>query len=112
MRIDTGWPPAASRASTLYCSPATTIDGTDSAAGDAFRGRRPCVGVCDEALIPRLGHLHRQLIDLPAVAELPRFQMWIRQPEFREAVAGPSRRLHVRRGAGQPRAEFIGDCAI
>jgi len=100
------------RAHRLYLRGRLVADVDDAARHDTFRSGRPRVGIRDERHVPRLGHLDRQLVDLPAAAEVVRLEMRIRETPLREAIACPACRPHVRGRPGETRADVVGECAI
>ena len=85
-------------------------------AADRHRGRRylsghcgrPAVGVRDEREVARFDHFDRELLQLPAAAELPGLQVHVRQPVRRQPIPRPLHGALVRGRGGQPRTDVDG----
>src|SRR6185369_12945547 len=85
----------------------------DGASGhDTVRRGSPRLAVRDERKVAWLGHLDRDVFELPAAPELVRLEMRVRQSPFHEAVACPVRRTDVCWRSGEPRADFVGERSI
>ena len=73
---------------------------------------RPRIRIGNQRHVAGSRHLHRDLLQRPAAAELERLEPRVGEPPLGEALARPARRLHVRRGAGQARADRVAEREI